>query len=109
MKSLQAKLKKEFQTKAATCVQLESIGGYERIRIWYHETPVVTIFKNEVSLNNGGYETATTKSRINQVLELLECSERVYQKSGTWYISRLDAADVPFFNHAKISLEKSED
>ena len=48
-----------------------------------HETNIVTITpKNHYILNNGGWQTMTTKDRLNKYLP---CN--IYQEKGLWYLS----------------------
>lgn len=53
------------------------------VAIELHGTRVVTIHADDsVTLNSGGYQTSTTKDRINQYSPM-----RVYQKNFTWFLS----------------------
>lgn len=53
------------------------------VAIELHGTKVVTIHADDsVTLNSGGYQTSTTKDRINQYSPM-----RVYQKNFTWFLS----------------------
>jgi hypothetical protein len=57
----------------------------DSIACLYHETQVVTFFKNgDVRLDSGGFFTPTTKRRMNQCLPN---SVRIYQKNGYWQVS----------------------
>lgn len=50
---------------------------------FYHQTPVVEKEGNRYILNTGGYETKTTKRRINRYLP---SGYKLYQKDFTWYL-----------------------
>ena len=39
-----------------------------------------------ITLNSGGYRTATTKRRMNEVSEEYDLGFKVYQKNFDWYI-----------------------
>ena len=52
----------------------------------YHETAIYTKNRNTVTLNSGGWETVTTKRRINQCFERDNLPYKVYQKVGIWYV-----------------------
>ena len=55
----------------------------ENFVIRLHETNIVTITpKNHYILNNGGWQTVTTKDRMNRYLP---CN--IYQEKGLWYLS----------------------
>jgi hypothetical protein len=53
------------------------------VAIELHGTKVVRFFTNGlVQLNSGGWQTSTTKKRINKYSPV-----RVYQKNFTWYLN----------------------
>ena len=39
-----------------------------------------------ITLNSGGYRTATTKRRMNEVSKEDDLGFKVYQKNGDWYV-----------------------
>lgn len=43
---------------------------------------------NALKLSSCGYETVTTKSRLNAILEEVMCGVRVFQKNFVWYLSK---------------------
>jgi hypothetical protein len=75
----------QFPDLASTCLIPGTDGD---IHLRYHETNVVTFHPdNTFTLNTGGYETRTTKARINQFGPV-----KVYSREGTWF---LDAPEGP--------------
>ncbi len=40
-----------------------------------------------VKLSSAGYETRTTKSRLNAILEEVKWGCKVFQKAGDWFVS----------------------
>ena len=52
---------------------------------------------NALKLSSCGYETVTTKSRLNAILEELMCGCRVYQKKFEWFFSKYNQT-VKFFD-----------
>ena len=59
-----------------------------RTFVTYHETPVVTVDADgTVTLNSGGWRSATTKTRINQAASQLDLRFRVYQADFQWFVS----------------------
>ena len=54
----------------------------------YHSTPVVKIdWENRiVTLNSGGWNTVTTKLRINQAANQFNLPYYVYQKDWEWFV-----------------------
>jgi len=51
-----------------------------------HQTEIVRFNKNRIILNTGGYDTATTKKRMNEVSQEFNLGYEVYQSDHTWYI-----------------------
>ena len=83
--------------------QLNTIGSHKTTvatddgftRVTYHQTSVVKFNYNEIILNSGGWETVTTKSRMNQTSNQFDLGFKVYQKDFEWFV-RWDGKDIPF-------------
>ena len=62
----------------------------------YHDTRVVLYDKlmEVVTLDTGGYPTASTKRRMNQAFAWLELPLYVYQSRYTWYVSDTERSKV---------------
>ncbi len=58
--------------------------GYTCIR--YHSTEVVKFNTDEIILNSGGWQTKTTKSRMNKVSDAFQLGFRVSQRQGEWFV-----------------------
>lgn len=68
------------------------------VAIKLHNTYVVKINPNGTyTLNSGGWQTSTTKDRINQYSPV-----RVYQRKFEWYIS-LNGKEYPFMDGMVVS------
>jgi len=61
-------------------------GEDGKTRVTYHSTVVVAFDHNEVTLNTGGWETVTTKTRMNQTSNQFRLGYQVYQKDYQWYV-----------------------
>ena len=81
--------------KTATTVARDADGV---LRVTYHATAVVTVAADgTVTLNSGGWRTATTKARMNQAANQLGLGFSVYQEKGDWYVRNLDWDNpIPF-------------
>jgi hypothetical protein len=55
-----------------------------------------------LELFDAGYQTNTTKSRLNAILSAHGYNERVYSKNFNWFVSTKDG-DVPFNNGIKLN------
>ena len=66
----------------------------------YHETKIAEWDRdnNIVTLNTGGWETPTTKRRMNQFSDQLGLSYKVYQRAGEWYVD-VDNTTLQFINN----------
>lgn len=51
-----------------------------------YKTPVVKFDDQEIILNSGGWQTATTKTRMNQASNQFDLGFRVFQRKGEWYV-----------------------
>jgi len=52
----------------------------------YHQTAVVKFNHEKIILNSGGWNTATTKSRMNQASNQFDLEYYVFQKDFAWYV-----------------------
>ena len=67
------------------------------ISVRYHNTDVVKVNKNDITLDNGGFYTATTKRRMNQASIQWELGIVVYQVNWEWYVKT--KKDIyPYYN-----------
>jgi hypothetical protein len=56
--------------------------------VTYHKTPVVTVDPDgTVTLNSGGWRSATTKTRINQAARQFNLRFSVHQRDFQWFVS----------------------
>lgn len=73
------------------------------VAIKYHRTNILKINQdNTVTISTGGWETTTTKDRLNQFLSCRGFG--IYQKKGVWYIKeRGDDEAVPYEDGMRIT------
>ena len=74
----------------ATSVRTED--GVTIVR--YHQTDVVKFDTHHVTLNSGGYRTATTKVRMMQASNQFDLGFAVYQKAFDWFVVFADRDKV---------------
>lgn len=53
-------------------------------------------------LEDGGYKSKTTKSRLNAILAAHGNGEYIYQKKGDWYMKNGDGSVIPFVSGMKM-------
>jgi len=73
---------KWIKTKVATDAWTDERGTH----VTYHRTCVVSFTDEHITLNDGGWQTYTTKDRINQASREYGLLYSVYQKDYEWYI-----------------------
>ena len=75
-----------------TVVQHEDGVAY----VYLHGNKICEIGEDWLKLYDGGWQSNTTKSRLNAILEQFGVdNERVYAKNFTWYVGTPNAS-VPF-------------
>ena len=64
---------------------------------------IARIGETWLELFDGGHQTATTKSRLNAILQEHGCpGEYVFQKNFQWFIN-YNGATLPFFNGMRLN------
>lgn len=63
--------------------------------VTYHKTQIVRVNKDgTITLNTGGYETLTTKKKMNQAAEQFGLGFKVWQRNHQWFVRRPDGSEV---------------
>lgn len=88
---------KRAKTVASNTLKIQTENGYI-IRLY--ETDIIEVNGRTLTINNGGYQTSTTKRRINQFLPI----GRVYQKNYDWFFE-VDGKEPIEFENGKIIYE----
>ena len=70
-----------------TQVNYNSNTNCSSIYLHGHQIATVDHNTNSVKLSSCGYETVTTKSRLNAILEEVKYGCRVFQKNFEWFVS----------------------
>jgi len=71
--------------------------------VFLHGNKIAEIGDTWMQLFDGGWQSVTTKSRLNALLSAHGCpGERVFQKKGEWFIT-VNGASVPFFNGMRLN------
>lgn len=55
-------------------------------RIVYHQTAVVRFDADSITLCDGGWQSVTTKRRMNQASEYFNLNFHVYQENFVWFV-----------------------
>lgn len=72
------------------------------IQLWYHWTPVVTAYPETgaVELYTNGYQTLTTKERINRYLNVVRW--QVVQRNYDWYVVSPEGKVYDFYSGMRV-------
>ena len=71
----------------------------EVVEVFLHGNHIASVdtATNDLTLFDGGWQSVTTKSRLNALLDEFVPSMGIFQKNWTWFLSdRLDGSVVPF-------------
>jgi hypothetical protein len=80
------------------------IPGWEgTVDVYLHGNRIATIGEDWMQLWDGGYQSKTTKSRLNALLSVFGIDgEKVFAKDFTWYLQQ-DGGPVPFFDGMRLA------
>jgi len=62
----------------------------------YRGTPIVSWTPDQVILNTGGWQSRTTKRKMNQASNQFGLGFGVYQVKGNWTVRQPDGQEVPY-------------
>jgi hypothetical protein len=74
----------QTQVVRGTATRVSTVEGRTEVR--YHDTVVVAFDEVSVTLDSGGWRTATTKNRMNQAANQYDLGYGVYQERGEWFV-----------------------
>lgn len=88
-------------SKANTSVHINEEEQVAIVRLHGHK--IAEIGEGWIQLWDGGYQTTTTKSRLNAILEANGIpGERVFQKAFDWFVSQ-EGGPIPFFSGMRLN------
>jgi len=73
--------------------------------VQYHSTVIVEWTAKTITLRSGGWETVTTKRKMNQASHQFVLGFGVSQRDHVWYVKRPDGKEVPFRDGMKMKRE----
>ena len=68
-----------------TTVQYNELTNCSQVLLHGHQIATLDHSTNAVKLDSCGYETTTTKSRLNAILEEVKYGCKVFQKNFVWF------------------------
>lgn len=91
-------------------VATQVITRMEWIAVKFHATEVVKFDQNVIKLDSGGWQTVTTKRRMNEVSARYLLHFGVYQERGHWFISFYEneqhSTPIPFYDGITLSRDR---
>ncbi len=71
--------------------------------VYLYGNKIAEIGNNWIQLFDGGWQSATTKSRLNAILRVHGCpGECVFQKDFKWFVQQEGGA-IPFFSGMRLN------
>lgn len=85
------------------------LNPYGLSTVKYRDTFIVFWTDESVKLISGGYETVTTKRKMNQASHQFDLGYSVYQTKWEWRVRLPDGRDVLFEDGMKFRRNKAKD
>ena len=71
--------------------------------VFLHGNKIAEVGDNFIVLMDGGWQSNTTKSRLNAILSTHGCpGERIFQKNFNWFVNQHGGA-IPFFSGMRLN------
>jgi len=78
-------------------------SGHDISRVYLHNNLIAEIGPTYVQLFDGGWQTPTTKSRLNAILKAHGVDgEYIFQKKGEWFLN-FQGSPIPFFSGMRLN------
>ena len=68
----------------------------DRLAVVYADTLIVDKVGESITLDSGGWQTVTTKRKMNQASRQFALGYSVYQRNYKWFVDLPNGATVPF-------------
>lgn len=75
----------------------------DRLSVVYASTLIVDKVGNEITLDSGGWQTVTTKRKMNQAARQFGLGYSVYQREFKWFVDLPNGETVPFEDNMTFS------
>ncbi len=79
-------------------------GSNGKTIVTYQTTQIVVWDNVEITLNSGGWETVTTKRKMNQTANQFGLGYSVFQKNHVWFVKLPNCDIVPFVDGMKFGV-----
>ena len=72
------------------------------VDVFLHGNLIARIGETWIELFDGGYQSKTTKSRLNAILSEHGCGESIFQKNFQWFVN-FQGSPIPFFSGMRLN------
>ena len=69
----------------------------------YTNTNIVNWDENSISLNSDGWQTVTTKKKMNQTSEMFGLDFQVFQKDFDWFVRLPNGSVIDYYDNMEIA------
>jgi hypothetical protein len=78
-------------------------SGHDISRVYLHNNLIAEIGPTYLQMFDGGWQTQTTKSRLNAILQKHGNGERIFSKNFEWFLVTDNGETVPFFSGMRLN------
>tara|TARA_B100000029_G_scaffold395456_1_gene393235 strand:- start:2237 stop:2557 length:321 start_codon:yes stop_codon:yes gene_type:complete len=71
--------------------------------VYLHSNFIAKISSRFVKLFDGGWQSVTTKSRLNALLDEFHYGSKVFQSDFVWYVNLLSGGEIPFYSGIELN------
>ena len=71
--------------------------------VYLHGNFIAKVSQHFVQLFDGGWQSVTTKSRLNAILDDFHYGSGVYQKNWNWFVNLQSGGTVPFYSGIELN------
>ena len=82
-----ALLRRANWTNSNTSVQYNELTNCSQVLLHGHQIATLDHHSNALKLSSCGWQTVTTKSRLNAILQELIAGARVFQRDFNWFLN----------------------
>ena len=68
----------------------------------YTNTNIVDWDENSIKLNSDGWQTVTTKKKMNQTSEMFDLDFKVFQKDFDWFVRLPNGSVIDYYDNMEI-------
>ena len=72
--------------------------------VYLHGNHIATVTRNSIILFDGGWQSNTTKSRLNALLDEFSYGMRVFQKNWEWFVGYKNVSE-DFVNGMELAID----